>query len=318
MTSYIVRRLLLGVVVLLAVSVLIFGLMHLLPGDPLLLYVGGGDLQQYSPERIELLRVEYGLDRPLVTQYFSWLGGVFHGDLGESLQYRRSVGAMVGPKLLVTLNLAVLAFIISSVCGITLGTICAIRRGRWADSLLSAIANLGITMPGFWIGIMLIYLFALKLHWLPTFGYTSPFVDLWLNIKMLIMPVFCLSVWSIAALTRQTRSSMLEVIQQDYVRTAWSKGLRERVIVIRHIIKNGLIPVITTMGMQVSYMFGGAVLVEIVFNIPGMGRMMMEGITNADYQVVQGAVLIVALTVVVVNILVDIAYGWIDPRIHYN
>jgi peptide/nickel transport system permease protein len=318
MTSYIIRRILLGIIVLLAVSVLIFGLMHLLPGDPLLLFLGSGELKSYSPEQVELLRVQYGLDKPLVTQYFNWLGGLFHGDMGESIATKRSVSAMVGEKFPVTLELGVLALFFSSVFGVTLGTICAIRRGKWADSVLSVIANLGITMPGFWIGILLIYVFAIKLGWLPTFGYTSPFDDFGLHIKKMIMPVFCLSIWGIAALTRQTRSSMLEVIQQDYVRTAWAKGLRERVIVFRHIVKNGLIPVITTMGMMVSYMFGGAVLVEVVFNVPGMGRMIMEGISNADYQVVQGAVLIVSVTVVLVNILVDISYGWIDPRIHYN
>jgi peptide/nickel transport system permease protein len=318
MTSFIVRRILLGIIVLLAVSVLIFGLMHLLPGDPLLLYLGSGQLSSYSPEQTEILRVEFGLDKPLVTQYFSWLGGLFRGDLGQSIMYKRSVSAMVLDKFPITLELALVSLFVSSLFGITLGTICAIRRGKWVDTLVSVVANLGITVPGFWIGILLIYVFALKLHWLPTYGYTAPFDDFGMHIKKLIMPVFCLSIWGIAALTRQTRSSMLEVIQQDYVRTAWAKGLRERVIVFRHIVKNGLIPVITTLGLQASFMFGGAVLVEVVFSIPGMGRMIIEGIGNADYQVVQGAVLIVALTVVLVNIVVDISYGWIDPRIRYK
>jgi peptide/nickel transport system permease protein len=318
MTSYIIRRVLLGIIVLLAVSVLIFGLMHLLPGDPLLLFLGSGELKSYSPEQTEVLRVHYGLDKPLVTQYFNWLGGLFHGDMGESIANKRSVSGMLAEKFPITVELGVLALFFSSVFGVTLGTICAIRRGKWADSLLSVIANLGITMPGFWIGILLIYIFAIKLGWLPTFGYTSPLIDFGMHIRKMIMPVFCLSIWGIAAITRQTRSSMLEVIQQDYVRTAWAKGLRERVIVFRHIIKNGLIPVITSMGLMVSYMFGGAVLAEVVFNVPGMGRMIMDGIGNADYQVVQGAVLLVSVTVVLVNILVDISYGWIDPRIHYN
>jgi peptide/nickel transport system permease protein len=196
--------------------------------------------------------------------------------------------------------------------------ICAIKRGKWADTSLSVTANLGITLPNFWVGILLIYLLSLKLGLLPTYGYTSPFKDLWLNIQMLMMPLFCLSVHGIASLTRQTRSSILEVTRQDYIRTAWAKGLRERAIVMRHMIKNGLIPVVTTMGMHVSHVFGGSVLVETVFNIPGMGRMMKDAVMAKDYQVVQGGVLVIALVVVLTNILVDIIYGWLDPRIRYN
>jgi peptide/nickel transport system permease protein len=228
------------------------------------------------------------------------------------------VSTLLIQRFPVTLNIGIWAFLISSFFGITFGTICAIRRGKWADTFFSIIANFGITAPGFWIGILLIYTFAYKFHLLPTYGYTSPFEDLGMNLKMLIMPVFCISIWMIAALTRQTRSSMLEVIQQDYIRTAWSKGLRERAIITRHVIKNGLIPVVTTLGMQVNYLFGSAVLIEVVFNIPGMGRLIMDGILSTDYQVVQGAVLVVAMIVVLVNILVDMIYGLVDPRIRYN
>ena len=318
MTTYIIRRLLLGIIVLLAVSILIFLLMHLLPYDPLLLYLGQSEILIYTEEQLDILRAEYNLDKDLASQYFIWLGGLFTGDMGKSILYQLDVTDMIKRSFPVTFNLGAWAFIVSSVCGITFGTICAIRRGKWADTLFSIIANFGLTVPGFWIGILMIYLFAYRLGWLPTFGYTSPFEDLWMNLKMLIMPVFCLSIWSIAALTRQTRSSMLEVINQDYIRTAWSKGLRERLVIIRHVIKNGLIPVITTMGFQVNFMFGGAVLVEVVFNIPGMGRLIKDGIISTDYGLVQGAVFIVAITIVLVNILVDIAYGWVDPRIRYN
>ena len=316
MTSYVIRRLLIGVVVLLLVSVLIFSLMHLLKGDPLVLYVGGR-YSSFDKEQLVALSHKFGLDRPLVVQYFSWMNGLLHGDLGESIIFQQKVSTMVARALPVTFNLGVIAFIVSAIFGITFGVICAVRRGKWADTLFSVIANLGITLPVFWVGILLIYLLSLKLDLLPTYGYTSPFTDLWLNIKMLIMPVFCLSVFPIAALTRQTRSSMLEVTGQDYIRTAWAKGLRERVIVIRHMIKNGLIPVVTTMGVQVSFMFGGAVLVEIVFNIPGMGRMIMRAVMARDYQVVQAGVLIIAVVTVLTNIIVDIAYAWIDPRIRY-
>jgi peptide/nickel transport system permease protein len=180
------------------------------------------------------------------------------------------------------------------------------------------LANLGITLPVFWVGIVLMYLFAYKLRWLPTFGYTSPADDFGMHVKMLILPVLCLSMFGTASQTRQARSSMLEVAHQDYIRTAWSKGLRERVVVLRHMLKNGLIPVITTMGMQVSFLFGGAVLVEKVFNIPGIGRMLAEGVTSRDYQVVQGGVVLMAVIIVLTNILVDIAYAWVDPRIRHS
>ena len=316
MTTYIIRRLLQGVFVLVLVTVLIFCLMHVLPGDPISMYIGA-EANIYSEEQLDILRAEYNLDKPLIIQYFLWIGGILRGDLGESIAEQMDVRTMIAKSLPKTINLAIFSLIISAAFGITFGTLCAIRRGKWPDTLFSVIANLGITLPNFWIGILLIYFLSFKLDLLPTFGYTSPFDDLWLNIQMLIMPVFCLAVFPIAALTRQTRSSMLEVTRQDYVRTAWAKGLRERVIITRHIIKNGLIPVVTTMGMQVSFLVGGSVLVETVFNIPGMGRMMVDGVTNNDYQVVQGTVLVTAVAIIITNIVVDIAYAWIDPRIRY-
>jgi peptide/nickel transport system permease protein len=318
MASFIIRRLLLGIIVLVLVSIMIFLLMRVVPGDPLILYLGGNEFSILNPEQLELLRAEYGLDKPLIVQYFSWMGGLFQGDMGRSITYHQDVTSVILQRLPVTFNLGILAFLISCIFGITFGVICAIKRGTWVDQFFSVIANLGITLPQFWVGIVLIYFLSLKLDLLPTYGYTSPFEDFGMHIKMLIMPVFCLSVFSIAGLTRQTRSSMLEVTRQDYIRTAWSKGLRERLIVTRHVVKNGLIPVVTTMGMQVSMLFGGAVLIEVVFNIPGMGRMIKDSVIQTDYQLVQGGVLVLALFIVLINILVDIVYGWIDPRIRYS
>jgi len=317
-TAYIIRRLLLGILVLFGLSVLTFGLMRLMPGDPLMLFVGQEEATTYSPERIELERAKYGLDKPLVVQYFDWLGGMFRGDFGHSIALQRPVGTLITQRLPVTLNLAFFTLIIAALCGISFGTICALTRGRWPDSTLSGLANAGITIPSFALAIFLIYLFAFKLRWMPAYGYTSPFEDLGDNLKKLIMPAVCMSLFGTAALTRMTRSAMLEVIQQDYVRTAWSKGLRGRTVVVRHVIKNGLIPVITTLGMQVSYIFGGAVVIEKVFSIPGMGRLVMDGVLNNDYLVVQGAVMVVGAIVVLVNLIVDIAYGWVDPRIRYT
>jgi peptide/nickel transport system permease protein len=317
MTSFIVRRLLLGIIVLLLVTIMIFILMRLLPGDPLLLYVGT-EYGSKTADVLEKLRHEYGLDKPVVVQYINWIGGVVHGDMGRSIFYRQKVSTVLAQRIPVSLNIGICAFLISGVFGILFGVICAIRRGKWADTLFSVIANLGITMPNFWVGILLIYLLSLKAGLLPTYGYTSPFENLGMNIQMLIMPVFCLAVFGVAAITRQTRSSMLEVTRQDYIRTAWAKGLRERIVVLRHVIKNGLIPVVTTMGMQVSIMFGGLVLIESVFAIPGVGIMMRDSVLNMDYQVVQAGTLVIAVLVISVNILVDIIYGWLDPRIRYS
>jgi peptide/nickel transport system permease protein len=246
------------------------------------------------------------------------LGGVFHGDLGESIFYSQPVSYIIAQRLPVTIYLGIISFLISTILGVLFGVICALRRGTWIDNLVTVLANLGITVPTFWVGILLIYLFSLKLGWLPTSGYTPPLTDFWLSIRKIIMPVFCMSLFSIASLTRQTRSSMLEVVGQDYIRTAWAKGLREKLIITRHTIKNAMIPVITILGMQVGMIFGGAVLIETVFNIPGMGKLLTSSAFSHDYQIVQAGVLIIAAITVLSNLIVDISYGWFDPRIRYN
>jgi peptide/nickel transport system permease protein len=318
MISYIIRRLLQGVVVLAIVTVFIFLIMRLLPGDPLMLYIAEREIEGLSPEGIAALKHEYGLDKSLPLQYFDWIGGVLTGDLGQSISQNESVNTLIAERMPVTLHLGILSVIISSVIGITFGLICALRRGRWPDTVFTILANLGITAPQFWVGILLIYALALKLHWLPVYGYTSPFDDFWKSTRQVIMPVFCLALFSLASLTRQTRSSTLEVTRQDYIRTAWAKGLRERAIVLRHILKNSLIPVVTMLGMHVGYIIGGSVLIETVFNIPGLGRMMRDAVFAQDYQIVQSGVLIISSIVVFCNLIVDISYGWFDPRIKYQ
>ncbi len=318
MTTYLIRRLLQGVVVLILVTLFIFLIMRLLPGDPIQLFVGQGEASKATAEELIKARHEFGLDKPLPLQYLDWFGGVFHGKLGKSIFYRDDVASIVKHRLPVTIHLGVLSMLISSVLGITFGVICAFKRGKWIDSALTVLANIGITVPSFWVGILLIYLLSLKLNLLPVYGYTSPFTNFWLSTRQIIMPVACLSLFPIASLTRQTRSSTLEVTRQDYIRTAWSKGLTERVIIIRHAIKNALIPVVTQIGMQVSIVFGGTVLIETVFNISGMGKLMAEAVFGHDYQIVQSGILIVATVVVLANLLVDISYGWLDPRIRYN
>jgi peptide/nickel transport system permease protein len=317
-TTYIVRRLIQAAVVLILVTLLVFLAMRVLPGDPIYMIMSSGELSNVTEAQIQAIRHEFGLDKPLMVQYLSWAGGIFRGDFGTSIVQRRSPLDMIAQGVPVTLNLSLLAFIISLVVGIPAGAVCAIRRGTWIDTLVTVLANIGITVPIFWLGTMLIYLFSLQFHWLPVQGYTSPFTDLVKNIRQIIMPVFCLAIFPIASTTRQTRSSMLEVMRQDYIRTAWSKGVRERTVVIKHALKNGLIPVITLSGLGLSIILGGSVLIETVFNIQGVGQMLVNAVNAHDYPVVQGFILFIAVAVSFVNFLVDISYGWLDPRIRYG
>jgi peptide/nickel transport system permease protein len=303
---------------LIIVSIFIFMVMRLLPGDPLMLYVAQSQIENISPEDMQALRVQFGLDKSLPMQYVSWIGGIFRGDLGYSILISEKVSVLMAARLPVTIYLGVLSMIFSAIFGITFGVISALRRGKWIDNVLTVLANLGITAPSFWVGIILLYFLALKLNWLPIYGFTSPFEDFWLSTRQAILPVFCLSVFSLASLARQARSSTLEVVRQDYVRTAWAKGLKERTIVMRHILKNSLIPVVTMIGMQVGFIFGGSVIIETVFSIPGVGRLMRDAVFMQDYQVVQSGVLIISFIVVLANLIVDISYGWIDPRIRYE
>ncbi len=318
MTAYIIRRLMLGVIILLLVTLLVFLAMRLLPGDPLVIFISQSQTEVYSPEQLAELRHEYGLDKSLPVQYISWLGNILRGDMGKSINLGQDVGYLISTRLPVTIYFGVMSLIVSAFLGIIFGVICGLRRGTWIDSVVTVLANIGITLPAFWVGILLMYLFSLQLHWLPTSGYVSPAESLGLSLRAAIMPVICLSLFSVASLTRQTRSAMLEVVSQDYIRTAWSKGLRERVIILRHTIKNAMIPVITILGLQVGLIFGGSVLIETVFNIPGMGRLLATSLFSHDYQIVQAGTLVVAVVVVLSNLIVDISYGWFDPRIRYG
>jgi peptide/nickel transport system permease protein len=317
-TIYILRRLFLGLITIILVTMLIFLAMHLLPGDPLVLYMTTSEIGEVSPEQLQELRHQYGLDKSLPMQYVNWMGNIFRGDFGLSIFYNVGVGTLVKERLPITMHLGILAFIVGNLLGVSAGVVCALRRGKWIDTIITFLANIGITMPAFWAGILLIYLLSLQLHWLPTTGYTSPFTDFWLNTKQLIMPVFCMSLFTIAAQCRQARSCMLEVIRQDYVRTAWAKGLQEQMIIIRHALKNALIPVITVIGLQVGIIFGGSVLIETVFNISGVGRLMTTSLLQHDFMVVQAVVLIIATAIVLANLAIDISYGWLDPRIRYD
>lgn len=318
MIAYIIKRLFQSIITVILVTLVVFFIMHFLPGDPILLYMSHTEIQSSSNEQMEAMRHELGLDKPLIVQYFNWLGGIFKGDLGKSIAYQESVSALISRRLPITLHLGLLSFVISTILGILAGLISALRRGKNIDLAVTVLANIGITIPIFWLGITMIYFFGLKLKWLPICGYTSPFDDFLLNTKEIILPIFCLAIFSIASIARQTRSCMLETIRQDYIRTAWSKGLSERIVVMKHVMKNGLIPVVTLVGSHLSHILGGSVLVETVFNIPGIGRLMVSSVYSLDYTVIEGIVLLMATMVVITNLVVDISYSWLDPRISYS
>lgn len=318
MLDYINRRLLQSVLVLILITIFVFITMRILPSDPIIIYLSESQYQSMNPAELERLRHEFGLDKPLPAQYWDWISGVARGNLGQSIFVREDIGTLIRSHMPVSLYLGIISLIISSFLGISFGVICAIKRGKWVDVILTILANMGITAPTFWVGVLLIFLFAFKLGWLPMYGYVSPFENFWLSLKYAIMPCFCLALFPLSVLTRQTRSSMLEVILQDYIRTARSKGLRERDVIMRHALKNAFIPIITILGLQVRTLLGGQVIIEQVFAIPGIGRMMIEGVIHQDFQVVQSGVLVIGLGVLLINLLIDISYGYFDPRIKYQ
>jgi peptide/nickel transport system permease protein len=318
MFAYLIRRLIQCAIVLIIVTIVIFITIRLLPGDPLLMLISQTDNEEFSQQQLAELRIQYGLDKPLVVQYFEWAGNILQGDLGRSIVSKLPVHQEILRRIPITFHIGILSFILSIILGVPAGIICAVKRSTWVDNVVTTLANLGMTVPNFWLGILMIYLFALYLGWLPTMGYTSPFKDFWLSSRMLIMPVFCMMIGAVSMNTRQVRSAMLEVLHQDFIRTAWSKGLRFRAVILKHALRNAVVPIVTLVGMGVPLLLGGAVLIEQVFAIPGMGRLAIDAINRQDYPYVQAISLIMAATVVFANLAVDLAYGLIDPRIRYD
>jgi peptide/nickel transport system permease protein len=314
MLSFITRRVIQTFAVLIIVTFIVFLLLYLIPGDPARTMLG----IEASAQDVAAFRSQLGLDRPMMVQFGSWLFHVLQGDLGRSIQFHQPVSHLISTRLPVTIYIGILALILSTILGVGAGVISAVRRGTVLDQAITVFANLGVAVPVFWLGILGIYLFALQLGWLPVQGYTSPFENLASSIQQIIMPVLCLAMVPLATLARQSRSAMLEVIQQDYIRTAWSKGLKERRIIIYHALRNAMIPIVTVLGLSVRYVVSGSVLIETVFNIPGMGRLIVSGVFNKDFILVQGCVLIVALAIAITNVAVDISYAFIDARIRYE
>ena len=310
MSSFLVRRLAAIVPTLFFVSILIFGLQQLLPGDPAIAMAG----EERDPSVIAYLRGKFHLDEPLPVRYGYWLKGVLHGDLGESVRIQRPVTELIVEKLPVTIELALLAMAIALAIGITAGIVSAVFKGTPLDYAANVFALWGLSTPNFWLGILLILLFAVKLGWLPASGYVSPFENLEQNLASMIMPAFVLGNAFAAVLMRHTRSAMLQVLSSDYVRTARAKGLDERVVVLRHALRNALTPVITLGALGLGELLSGAVLTEQVFSIPGFGKLIVDAVFNRDYSVVQGVVLFTATVYLALNLLADIAYFLVNPR----
>jgi peptide/nickel transport system permease protein len=308
-----VARLSQAVVVLLLLTLVVFSLLRLVPGDPILQILG----PYADRETMEDLREQLGFNQPVHEQYASWLGKVVRGDLGKSIISREPVTEVLKWRIPVTLQIALGAWAVSIAIGLPAGVIAALTRNRWPDYLFSIVAVGGIAVPSFWLAIILILVFSVRLDLLPTSGFVSPTTDFGQSLKLSILPWFVAGTGGAALLMRQTRSALLEVLGQDYIRTARAKGLAQQVIILRHALKNAMIPVLTVTGLALGNLLAGAVIVEVVFGLPGMGRLLVESLWTRDYPVVQGVVLVVGVSVVLSNFLVDLAYGWLDPRVKY-
>ncbi|MCS6931410.1 MAG: ABC transporter permease [Acetobacteraceae bacterium] len=312
MGIWLLRRLGQVVPTLLILSFLIFGLQQLMPGDPALVLAGE---ERGNPEVLAQIRAELLLDRPLWEQYLHWLSRVVQGDFGFSWRIRMPVGELILEKLPVTFQLGAMAFVIAVVIGVPMGILSAVRRDRPADWMANGVALFGISVPNFWLGIMLMLLFSVELGWLPPSGYVPLTEDFWQSVATTIMPAFVLGTGVAAVLMRHTRAAMLHALSQDYVRTARAKGLRERVVVWKHALRNALIPVVTLGTIEFGRLLSGAVLTEHIFSIPGFGKLIVDAVFNRDYPVVQGVVLATALIFVLLSLVADILYMAINPRL---
>ena len=314
MRTYIVKRTGQMILILIIISIFTFLLVSFIPGDPVYAMLG----EEVSQEEYDRVYHELKLDEPVIMRYFSWLGDALHGDFGQSTQFHTRTVDVLAERIPITLFFSLSAFTISIPLGILFGVISAVYRGRPADTVVTLLANITACLPQFWIALLVMYIFAMRLGWLPSYGFTWFSQDAVMGIKQTIMPLFCLALGGIATTTRQTRSSMLEVIRQDYVRTARSKGLSRKKVIFLHALKNALIPVITILGMRLGSMLAGSMFVESVFNIPGMGSLFVIAIQSRDIPVVQACVLVTALVSCIINLLTDILYAVVDPRVRYE
>lgn len=310
MHIYIAKRLLIAVPTLLLVSVFVFLLQQLLPGDPILAMAG----EDRDPATLDFLREKYGFNDPIPVQYFRWIAGVLQGDFGVSLRTNQPVLQLIVEKLPVTIQLASMSIIFALIVGVPLGILASTKKNTWVDYVSNLIALTGLSVPNFWLGIMLIMLISVNLGWLPASGYVPPTEDLARSIKTMLMPSFVLGTGLAASLMRHTRSSMLSVLKQDYIRTARAKGLSEKSVILGHALRNALLPIVTLTALLFGDLLAGAVLTEQIFTIPGFGKLIVDSVFNRDYAVVQGVVLCTAVAFILMNLIADVLYILLNPR----
>ena len=310
MLAFLGRRFLIAIPTIILISIFVFGMQKLLPGDPVLAMAG----EERDPEVIAFLREKYHLNDPITVQYFSWISNAFRGDLGISLRTNQPVLELIGQKLPVTIQLATMALVIALFIGIPAGVLSAYKKGTWVDWLANIIALSGLSIPNFWLGIMLILLVSVNLGWLPASGYRPLTEDFWLSIKTMLMPAFVLGTGLAASLMRHTRSAMLGVLRSDYVRTARAKGMSEGTVLVNHALRNAMVPIVTVTTLLFGELLAGAVLTEQIFTIPGFGKLVVDAVFNRDYAVVQGIVLCTGVTFIFMNILADATYRVLNPR----
>lgn len=311
MFGYVIRRLLQAIPVLILITGIVFTVVYFIPGDPAAVVLG----RAATPDNLVRVRHEMGLDRPLPVRYGVWLGHMLRGDLGNSILSKQPVWTLIGRAFPITLYLSLFALLIAIAIAVPAGMLAALRRNSWVDLVCTTWAFLGVSIPSFWLAIVLVYIFGVRLGWVPLEGYVSPREDFVASLKTMILPAFTLGVFISGPLMRYLRSSMLQTLSQDFVLVARAKGLSERRVIAGHVMRNSLIPFVTALGIYTTYLIGGAVVVENVFALPGMGDLVVSAIGNRDYPLIQGVVLVVAFVIVLINIMVDILYSALDPRI---
>ena len=311
MLEFLLRRAFVSAITLVLISVIVFAGVRAIPGDPARVLAGA----EADEAGLDEIREKYGLNDSLVVQYFRWVGHALRGDFGVSIRTRQPVASTVAGKLPITIELSILSIVVALAIAIPAGVVAAVKRNTTWDVLMSGLSLGGVSVPNFWLGIMLILLVSVRLGWLPASGYVPPWEDLVDNLRRMLMPAFVLGTGLAAVLMRQTRNAMIEVLSADYIRTARAKGLAQRAVVVRHALRNSLIPVVTILGLQMGALMSGAVVTEQIFVVPGFGRLIVEAVFTRDYPLVQGVVLITASSYVLINLLVDISYSVLNPRI---
>ena len=317
MRQYALKRIALIIPTVLLVSIIVFTVMRLLPGDPALVILSEGDAS-FTLEELEDLRRQLGTDRPIVVQYVDWIGGLLQGDLGTSIwRSGQPVTKLVGDRIFRTLELAVLAILIAVAFAVPLGVISAIKPDSLVDYFSRIIALVGISIPTFFAGLLVVLVLSRGFGWLPPLGYADLWDNPWKNIQQMFLPALALGFYDMAFIARVTRSSMMEIIREDYMRTARAKGLAERIVLVRHGLKNAVLPILTISGWQFGRLFGGTVIIESIFKVPGIGTLLIETVFQRDFPTIQAIIIVIAVSIVIINLLVDLLYGLLDPRIRY-